>query len=132
MPDLRFEDFLVHMCQTIKQMRKEKGLTQEVVASRIKAPQSMVARFESGKINDAHISLVYRICEAIGEDIGTVLTQAIRTTIVNQSDIGENSNFNWEVLKENVELLKEQDRRELVEVFTRVFKLAHGADRTDT
>jgi transcriptional regulator with XRE-family HTH domain len=76
MSDSNFEKVIESLSSLVKQRRKELGLTQGDVGEKIGRPQSTVARFESGIVKDPHISLIFHICDVLGERPGDLMNEA--------------------------------------------------------
>ena len=61
--------------ETLKKLRKEKGITQEQLGKQMFVNHSTIARWESGtRLPDAE--MVFRIADVLGADINTLLTAA--------------------------------------------------------
>lgn len=65
MADSDFDKFFDAVLETLKEIRKQKGLTQEDLGVRMGKPQSAVARLESGGVRDPRISMIFQVCEAL-------------------------------------------------------------------
>lgn len=123
MRDIQFKDFLVALGQTIKQLRKEKGLTQGVIADRIDKPQSTIARFESPGTNDCHLSLVFHLCQAIEADIPTVMMQTL-AQLGSQKRIREGDiEARWRVAYKKGQLIKGEKKKRVVNVVEGILEL---------
>lgn len=65
MADSDFDKFFDAVLENLKEIRKQKGLTQEDLGERMGKPQSAVARLESGGVRDPRISMIFQICQAL-------------------------------------------------------------------
>lgn len=64
--------------ETLKKLRKEKGITQEQLGKQMYVNHSTIARWESGtRLPDAE--MVFRIADVLGADINTLLTAALQS-----------------------------------------------------
>jgi transcriptional regulator with XRE-family HTH domain len=64
--------------ETLKKLRKEKGITQEQLGKQMFVNHSTIARWESGtRLPDAE--MVFRIADVLGADINTLLTAALQS-----------------------------------------------------
>ena len=64
--------------ETLKKLRKEKGITQEQLGKQMFVNHSTIARWESGtRLPDAE--MVFRIADILGADINTLLTAALQS-----------------------------------------------------
>ncbi len=60
-----FEQFVERLLSSLKERRRELGLTQGELGERLGRPQSAVARLESGKIKDPHLSMLFQFARAL-------------------------------------------------------------------
>ncbi len=64
--------------ETLKKLRKEKGITQEQLGKQMFVNHSTIARWENGtRLPDAE--MVFRIADVLGADINTLLTAALQS-----------------------------------------------------
>jgi transcriptional regulator with XRE-family HTH domain len=63
-----YNDFLKHTGETIRRIRKEKGLSMEEVARLADMEYRMLGRIERGESNST-ITLLLRVAEALGVDL---------------------------------------------------------------
>ena len=64
--------------ETLKKLRKEKGITQEQLGKQMFVNHSTIARWESGtRLPDAE--MILRIADVLGADINTLLTAALQS-----------------------------------------------------
>ena len=64
--------------ETLKKLRKEKGITQEQLGKQMFVNHSTIARWESGtRLPDAE--MVFRIADVLGVDINTLMTAALQS-----------------------------------------------------
>jgi transcriptional regulator with XRE-family HTH domain len=64
--------------ETLKKLRKEKGITQEQLGKQMFVNHSTIARWESGtRLPDAE--MVFRIADVLGADINTLMTAALQS-----------------------------------------------------
>ena len=64
--------------ETLKKLRKEKGITQEQLGKQVFVNHSTIARWESGtRLPDAE--MVFRIADVLGADINTLMTAALQS-----------------------------------------------------
>ena len=64
--------------ETLKKLRKEKGITQEQLGKQMFVNHSTIARWESGtRLPDAE--MVFRIADVLGADIHTLMTAALQS-----------------------------------------------------
>ena len=64
--------------ETLKKLRKEKGITQEQLGKQMFVNHSTIARWESGtRLPDAE--MVFRIADILGVDINTLMTAALQS-----------------------------------------------------
>lgn len=62
------------LCQLLRELRQEAGLTQVQVAERLDVPQSFVSKYESGERRLDVIEL-YHVAEALGQAMRDVLVR---------------------------------------------------------
>ncbi|WP_163512157.1 helix-turn-helix domain-containing protein [Fodinicola acaciae] len=60
------------LCQVLRDLRREAGLTQVEVAERLEEPQSFVSKYESGERRLDVVELRH-VSVALGVSLGTVL-----------------------------------------------------------
>jgi len=64
--------------ETLKKLRKEKGITQEQLGKQMFVNHSTIARWESGtRLPDAE--MILRIADVLGADINTLMTAALQS-----------------------------------------------------
>ena len=126
MDKISFEEFIVNVAKVIRDIRKEKGITQSTVAKAIGKPQSTVARFESSGVNDSHISLVFHLCDAIDENIADVLGRAMSISGAQRGVESSDLDGRWEVVKDKMALLEGRDREEALVILESVLRMVEG------
>ena len=118
-----FKEFLKNLGSTIRQARKEKGLTQGELGSQLGKPQSTVARLESAVVNDTHVGLIYEICEELGVDLTQVIADAVGTTKAQAPVSDDDLDGRWEKIAYALKTLSEKDKILVVELVEKVFQL---------
>jgi transcriptional regulator with XRE-family HTH domain len=66
------DEFHIYVCQRIKELRKEKGLTQFDLATEIGIDDANLRKIESGKTNPT-IKTIYRIAQALQVNVQDLL-----------------------------------------------------------
>ena len=72
----RFDDFFDRILELVRDRRQELGWTQAQLAEKIRKPQSVIGRFESGGVRDPRLSMLFSVCQAMELDPSEVLTKA--------------------------------------------------------
>lgn len=85
----------------IRQMRKEKGMTQEQLASKLTTSQRSISRWENGKTMPDH-SMYEPLCEALGIQVSELL-YGKRMTDPEKTAYGETSALNLFTAKSELE-----------------------------
>lgn len=70
----RYRAEYAHLCQVLRTLRREAGLTQVDVAGRLDVPQSWVSKYESGERRLDIVELQY-VAAALGLTVWDVLTR---------------------------------------------------------
>lgn len=118
-----FKEFLKNLGSAIRQVRKENGLTQGELGSRLGKPQSTIARLESAVVNDTHIGLIFDICEVLEIDITQVIFSAVGTTKAEKPVNVEDLDGRWEKINYALNSMDERNKVLIVELVERVFQL---------
>ena len=58
-----------NIASTLKELRKESGLSQKKLARLVGVDQSIISRFESGKLNEYPLSLIWKIADIFNFDV---------------------------------------------------------------
>ena len=69
-------EFMNALRETFRRIREEKGISQHDLSRLAKKPQSVIARFETGKdVQDHNIGWVKQLCDAIDLPIAQLLAE---------------------------------------------------------
>jgi transcriptional regulator with XRE-family HTH domain len=68
---------MASFCEVMIKARQNAGLTQQVLASRLKRPQSFVAKYEGGERRIDVVEFI-SICRALGEDPVRIIRALVR------------------------------------------------------
>ena len=66
------KDLLWKIGQRVKQIREEKGITQQSIANNIDTDRANISRLESGRV-DSRISTLFRIATDLGVPLPSLL-----------------------------------------------------------
>ena len=73
---MTYDNFFDRLLELIRDRRKELGLTQADLAAKMKKPQSVIGRLESGGVRDPRVSMLFQVCQAMDLDPSEVLVRA--------------------------------------------------------
>ena len=66
------KELLWRIGQRVKQIREEKGITQQSIANNIDTDRANISRLESGRV-DSRITTLYRLATDLGVPLPTLL-----------------------------------------------------------
>lgn len=124
MANFEFDKFMVNLSEVIKNLRKEKKLTQGELSEKIGKPQSTIARLETLIVKDTHISLLFEICSALEIDLSTVMAEATNRTELSTRLDTKDLDLLWGDIRGKVDLWDKNRKMALIQIIDNLFRLA--------
>lgn len=107
-----FTLFLQRVGENIKRLRKIKELTQAALAEKTNRPQSSIARVETAAYEDASLSILYQLSNALGMSLSDLIAiaEGKKTSQKSQNTKKQKFETKWERTKTRVDRLNEAER----------------------
>ncbi len=127
MTDNEFEHYMDKVFETIREKRKELGVSQGELSARMEKPQSSIARLEAGNVRDPRISMFFQVAKALEINPAEILGQAFDEL---EAKAGgkvkrkeKDKDWRLEKIKNRLDLLDPESKERMAEVIEAIFKL---------
>ena len=121
--DTDFENFMEKVFEVIREKRKDLGVSQGELSSRMKKPQSSIARLESGGVRDPRISMFFQLGKALEINPAEILGWAYDQVEVPSNASDKEKDWRLQKIKNRLDSLDKKKKEQVAEIIEGVLKL---------
>lgn len=121
--DVDFENFMEKVFEAIREKRKDLGVSQGELSSRMKKPQSSIARLESGGVRDPRISMFFQLGKALEINPAEILGWAYDQVEVPPNASDKEKDWRLQKIKNRLDSLDKKKKEQVAEIIEGVLKL---------
>ena len=121
--DVDFENFMEKVFEAIREKRKDLGVSQGELSSRMKKPQSSIARLESGGVRDPRISMFFQLGKALEINPAEILGCAYDQVEVPSKTGDKVRDWRMQKIKNRLDSLDKKKKEQVADIIEGVLKL---------
>ena len=118
-----FENFMEKVFEAIREKRKDLGVSQGELSSRMKKPQSSIARLESGGVRDPRISMFFQLGKALEINPAEILGWAYDQVEAPPNASAKEKDWRLQKIKNRLDSLDKKKKEQVAEIIEGVLKL---------